>query len=74
MDREQTQSVAAAWLRERWKVGAALAAVLGVYLAVYLLIDVAGIGEYLSFGAAVGLCALLLAAAALCLKPCFISQ
>ena len=43
-------------------------------LAVYLLIDVAGIGEYLSFGAAVGLCALLLAAAALCLKPCFISQ
>ena len=43
-------------------------------LAVYLLIDVADIGEYLSFGAAVGLCALLLAAAALCLKPCFISQ
>ena len=43
-------------------------------LAVYLLIDVAGIGEYLSFGAAVGLCVLLLAAAALCLKPCFISQ
>lgn len=37
MDREQTQSVAAAWLRERWKVGAALAAVLAIYLAVYLL-------------------------------------
>lgn len=40
-------------------------------LAVYLLIDVAGIGEYLSVGAAVCLCALLLAAAALCLKPYF---
>ena len=38
-------------------------------LAVYLLIDVACIGEYLSVGAAVGLCALLLAAAAVCLKP-----
>ena len=38
-------------------------------LAVYLLIDVAGIGEYLSVGAAVGLCVLLFAAAAVCLKP-----
>ena len=38
-------------------------------LAVYLLIDVACIGEYRSVGAAVGLCALLLAAAAVCLKP-----
>lgn len=38
-------------------------------LAVYLLIDVAGIGEYLSVGAAVGLCMLLFAAAAVCLKP-----
>ncbi len=38
-------------------------------LAVYLLIDVACIGEYLSVGAAVGLCALLLAAAAVWLKP-----
>ena len=39
-------------------------------LAVYLLIDVAGIGEYLSVGGAAGLCILLLAAAAVCLKPC----
>ena len=38
-------------------------------LAVYLLIDVAGIGEYLSVGAAVGLCVLLFAAEAVCLKP-----
>ena len=38
-------------------------------LAVYLLIDVACIGEYLSVGAAVGLCVLLFAAAAVCLKP-----
>ena len=37
-------------------------------LAVYLLIDVAGIGDYLSSGAAVGLCVLLLVAALLCLK------
>lgn len=37
-------------------------------LAVYLLIDMAGLGERLSFFGAVGLCALLLGATALCLR------
>ena len=40
-------------------------------LAVYLLIDVWGIGEHLPFGVGAALCALLLIAAACCLKPCF---